>query len=221
MARRDKINGRADRGRAPGRHRPQQGHRGSRPVRSEEHKRRGGGCLLPLLGLLLLAAVIVVLFLLLRGDDDSSTDSTTPAGETTSSVSQSADGGAPSAGASASGGEAAGTVDAGGTALLPVPQSGLAAYSGQDVTGTSVPVESVVSDEGFWVGESQQDRVFVQLDVSGESPFKVTAGQTVSFAGVLRELSGDPLTVGVTDPEGASMLKQQGQYIVASQLQEG
>src|SRR5688500_8306158 len=53
--------------------------------------------------------------------------------------------------APAAGGESA--VSAGGRALLPLPGSGLASLAGQSAEGRSVNVQSVVADEGFWVGD--------------------------------------------------------------------
>lgn len=220
MARRNRIG----RGRGPG----QRPHHGSRTLGEDESNRHGGaGCLLPLLGLLLLAAVVVVLVLVLGGDDEGDTSSTTPATgsvTTTSSQEPTPDGAAADATTQAGGASASavsGSVVAGDAILLPLPGGGLSTYDGQDVTGTSVPVESVVSDEGFWVGESQEERLFVQLNVSGESPFKVTKGQTVTLHGKLTPLQGDPMSVGVTDAEGASQLRSEGSYILAGSLQQG
>ena len=75
-------------------------------------------------------------------------------------------------------------------------------------------VESVPADEGFWVGTSATDRVWVQLAVSAESPIRVETGDAVSFVGILRPL---PATfaedVGLTREEGAQQLADQGQYV--------
>ena len=47
--------------------------------------------------------------------------------------------------------------------LLPVPAGGLAAYETETATGKEVTVQSVVvKDEGFWVGTSQRNRVYVE-----------------------------------------------------------
>jgi hypothetical protein len=104
---------------------------------------------------------------------------------------------------------------AGGQSLLPVPAANmLSGMTGDRVTGTSVPVQSVVSDEAFWVGTSEQDRMFVRLERGSESPFQVRAGENVSFAGVLTQAdAGLAEQLGVTEAEGASRLANQGVYI--------
>lgn len=122
---------------------------------------------------------------------------------------------APTAGAS--------PLSAGNQAILPVPAAGLAALSGQAVTGTSVPVESVVADEGFWVGSSATERVFVFLtpearSSQGESPFQVEAGQRITLEGTLIPLPGDPASLGVDATEGADQLAQQGQLVQAARV---
>ena len=86
--------------------------------------------------------------------------------------------------------------------------------TGDQVTGTSVPVQSVVSDEAFWVGTSAKDRMFVRLERGSESPFKVRAGENVSFDGMLTQAgSGLANELGVTENEGASLLTDQGVYV--------
>lgn len=103
--------------------------------------------------------------------------------------------------------------------LLPLSEAAdangsLARYSGQQVRADVVPVESVPADEGFWVGISATDRVWVQLTVSAESPFRVKPGDAVSFIGTLQPA---PTTfaedIGLTREEGAQQLADQGQYV--------
>ncbi|TQS41379.1 hypothetical protein FL583_30220 [Cryptosporangium phraense] len=75
-------------------------------------------------------------------------------------------------------------------------------------------VQSVPADEGFWIGTSETDRIWVQLTGQGESPFKVTAGQTVSFTGtVVANGAGFPAKVGVTAAEGADQLTAQQEHV--------
>ena len=56
--------------------------------------------------------------------------------------------------------------------------------------------------------------MFVRLEHGSESPFKVRAGENVSFDGVLaRAGSGLAEGLGVTENEGASLLAEQGVYV--------
>ena len=107
-----------------------------------------------------------------------------------------------------------------GEDLLAAAGSSLAARAGQAVTGTA-QVQSVVSDEGFWVGSSAQERVFVFLTPEarksqGESGFTVTAGQTVQLRGAMTALAQAPQAAeGITAEEGRAQLEQQGAYVRA------
>jgi len=99
-----------------------------------------------------------------------------------------------------------------------LPSAGLASFVGKGAEGVAAPVESVVADEGFWVGQSPTNRLFVHLDVAGESRQQVRAGQRVSFNGTVMKLSDDPAELGLEPGEGATQLKKQGAYVVAKDL---
>jgi hypothetical protein len=191
-------------------------------------KKKGLAWLWILLALAVLAAV--VLFLLSRnawdeGDDDgldltndssrsgeevddSSTDERDPTDGGAND--DGGDGAAPTTADSGSspttqpsGSAADAPLTANGQALLPVPAE-----------ATSVMVESVVSDEGFWVGENARERVFVRLRTGGaESPVQIEPGRMVSFTGAVTENPPDVSTFGVDADEGAAQLTEQGQHI--------
>lgn len=185
------------------------------------------------LALVLLAALLLLLSRC-GNDDDTAASSATSSSATSSSATSASDAPssssapattspsssattAPAPSASVPAGGAA-LAAASGTALLPldaaVADGGLAASSGQDITATGITVESVPADEGFWVGDSASDRVWVQLEVNTESPFQVTAGQQVSFTGPLTPHDASfAETVGVTEEEGAAQLTAQAQHI--------
>ena len=161
-------------------------------------------------------------------EDDQSTNSTAPSPAASTAPSADASS-APATSAPAPGGAAAG--DGAGAALKVGEQDLLALAGGvltrtgsRDVTGTA-QVQSVVSDEGFWVGSSTTDRVFVYLtpearQASGESGFRVTAGQSVQLTGTLTDVGTAPAAVaGVTDTEGRPQLQQQGSFVSASTVQ--
>lgn len=57
-------------------------------------------------------------------------------------------------------------------------------HVGQQVVVDGAEVESVPADEGFWV-DAGGDRVWVQVDTAGESPYTVTDGQRVAFSGLV------------------------------------
>jgi RNA polymerase sigma factor (sigma-70 family) len=67
--------------------------------------------------------------------------------------------------------------------LLPLPPGGLAPLVGRPVQAQSVLVLAVPSDEGAWIGTSAQSKVWLRFVGSGESPFKVVAGQHLTFTG--------------------------------------
>ena len=188
-----------------------------RPVetydRDDESRRRKGGWLWWLLALLALVLLGLLLYFGLRdGGDETGSDGNAAAQQ---QAGNDADGGGGS-GSGANSGAGAGTLaSAGGQELLPVPaMNELSRLRHERVTGTSVPVESVVADEAFWVGTSEQDRMLVRLERATESPFKVRAGEIVSFDGVLAR-AGDGLAkeLGVTENEGAPLLAEQGVYV--------
>jgi hypothetical protein len=104
-----------------------------------------------------------------------------------------------------------GTLSAGRDLILPLPPAGnLAPYEGKRVRGREVAVQSVVADEGVWVGTSRSNRVFVRFRFSGESPPTIVAGDLLSFRGAVRRNPPDAAEAfGVTDPEGARQLAEQ------------
>ncbi|MCE0539647.1 hypothetical protein LWF15_29525 [Kineosporia rhizophila] len=113
-------------------------------------------------------------------------------------------------------GQPANTVYAAGDQILPLSgdSSDLAAYVGQRATARGIPVQSVVADEGFWVGRAN-DRIWVQLTGRPpESTYHVERGDEVTFAGeVVAHNAGFADEVGVNQAEGARSLTSQGAHI--------
>ena len=90
----------------------------------------------------------------------------------------------------------------------------LAALVGKAVQLDGVRVRDVVGDETFWVGPSAGQRLFVVFDESGirDEAVKVTAGQTVTIVGELRELPSPEearLRWGLTPAVGEALRGQQ------------
>lgn len=128
-------------------------------------------------------------------------------------------------GAGAAAGTSSGNaaLSAGGQDLLAVEGGRIGTLAGQQASGTA-QVESVVADEGFWVGADAARRVFVFLTPearrsAGESGFQVEAGQTVSLEGTVKASSPEfAQSAGVTDAEGSAQLVEQGGYVEATQV---
>lgn len=108
---------------------------------------------------------------------------------------------------------------AGGVSLLPLSESAgsvgsLAGYAGDPAIGTGVRVLSVPADEGFWVGTSATDRVWVQLIGVGESPYTVLPGDRASFTGqVVTHSPAFASGIGAGDQAGVDLLTAQGAHI--------
>ena len=194
------------------------------PVGGQPNRRKW---LLPLL--LGLLALIALLFLLSRcGNDDPATPtagtsaSPTAAASTAATTTDSA-----SASPSATAGETGGAQDGQSGAVTSGDDNLLAAgggagtaaslreHDGQQAVGRVVRVLSVPADEGFWVGTSAQERLWVQLTgTRGESDYKVKEGDTVEFTGTVTPAAkGFAAEVGVTAAEGAEQLTSQGYYV--------
>ncbi len=102
--------------------------------------------------------------------------------------------------------------------VLPTSASRLERHVGKRVKAHGIMVESVPSDEGFWIG-SKDARVFVRLiiPVREESPVRIEAGERVTFTGTLRRHEpGFARRQGVTKMEGAGELRRSPQHIVVS-----
>ena len=191
---------------------------GAAPAGDKPHRRKW---LLPLL--LGLIALIVLLLLLSRcgndesnsqsGSSTSSTGSAAPAGTATAATPSEP---APSPGQTGDETSGAGTVSSGGDDLLSASTGiGQGGHDGEEAVGQAVKVQSVPADEGFWVGASATDRLWVQLSgTRGESDYKVKQGDTVNFTGTVKAADkGFAAGVGLTADEGADQLTEQGHYI--------
>jgi RNA polymerase sigma factor (sigma-70 family) len=107
------------------------------------------------------------------------------------------------------------TLTSEGRAILPLTgRPPLSRYAGDPVRAQGVRVQQVVADEGFWVGTSQRDRVWVQLTGTRESSFHVQPGDRLSFTGQMVEhRPGFARRAGVTARDGAGLLDQQGHHV--------
>lgn len=185
----------------------------------------GGGRkrrLLPLLlGLLALLAVGALLAALLSGDDDER--SATQSGQ------QQQDGGTAegqSGGTAAAGGED--VLTASGNSVLPGDAARIGDAVGQTAEGKAVVVQSVVQNaedpqalEGFWVGSSKQDRVYVEWggDVGAdEATYQPEVGQRVNLTGPVKAAPEKAARVLNLDAADARLVEQQGAYVNAEDV---
>jgi len=126
--------------------------------------------------------------------------------------------GDPAVPAPAPAGDEFGTLRAGADLLLPIPPGGLAPFAGREVRGVGVLVYDVVADEGFWVGESRDDRIYViyRTVAEGESPPDIDPGQRVTFEGTVDTVdtstSLEP-QFRLTDEEGLAQVYAMG-YVI-------
>ena len=201
---------------------------------------RGGGRRRALLvGALLLAALVALLLLLSQctGDDpeavsDPAAQTSQGAGRSTSASAGPSSAGpsssgsaAPSSSAAPSGGATGGgqVVTADGRSVLALAAgtdaaAALGGLTGQPVSATGARVLSVPADEGFWLGTSETERVWVQLTgEAGESPYQVQEGDLVDFEGTV-EAHDAAFTeqAGVDDAEGAQQLADQAVHLTVA-----
>lgn len=117
-----------------------------------------------------------------------------------------------------------GTLNVDGTDLFTAATGANAAealrpYEERAVNATAVEVQSVVSDEGFWVGSNEQQRMFVFLTMPGESGVDIDAGQSYNFTGTLRPLPLDfEQRFGLAPADGVDLLRQQAHYVEVTQI---
>lgn len=181
---------------------------------------------LALLGLLLLG---LLLWRLLSDNDSDTTAAAVPtpsaarATATSAPVSPSVTASATATPAATGSGSSAGVpadgqLLLGGQSVLPLPATGadLGRYTGTTATARAVQVQSVPADEGFWVGTSTTDRVWVQLTgQAGESGYTVKQGDRIDFSNgrTVAHNAGFAGRTGVSAAEGAAQLTGQGQHV--------
>ena len=92
---------------------------------------------------------------------------------------------------------------------------------GREVTGTGLQVLSVPADEGFWAGNNNADRVWVELlPAQQESPVAIRQGELIDLSGQMVAHGRDfAAQNGVDAAEGADQLTRQAAHIDAPQDQ--
>ena len=197
------------------------GSTGARAVGDGGGRRKRG--ILPLiLGLLALLAIGALLAALLSGgDDDEQASQSGQAGQQQQDGGQSAQGGAGAAGGT-------GELTASGASILPGNGARVGDSVGETAEGKAVVVQSVVENaenpealEGFWVGSSDQDRVYVEYggDVGGdEAEFQPEVGQRVNLQGPVKAAPQETARVLNLGEADARLVEQQGAYVNADEV---
>lgn len=99
-------------------------------------------------------------------------------------------------------------------AVRPSPPSSAPAGPDSPARFSRGVVESVPSDEGFWVRSPAGERVWVQIITAAESRATVRPGATVRLNGAYAAHGvGYARAMGVTDAEGAEALDRAGQHL--------
>ena len=115
-----------------------------------------------------------------------------------------------------------GSLIAEGQPLVPTPPSGLAGLAGKPAKGTKVVVQSVNGNEGFFVGPSVADRVYVEWggDVGADEPstFQPKVGEKVNLTGTVQEASGRELKRLGLPVDGEELVGQQGGFVNAEEV---
>ncbi len=97
-----------------------------------------------------------------------------------------------------------------------VPLAGtepMAPYAGMAVEARGVRVQSVVEPRGFWVGNSEADRVWVDVHDESEPP-QLAAGQRISFQGTLVPNTAQTLErAGGGGADDRAQLEGQGYHV--------
>jgi hypothetical protein len=192
-----------------------EGTRVQRPVRHEQRDRRRGGTpwWIWLLGLLALG---VVAFMIFQSADADLSGVEAGTGNEVGTVDGTGADGAAAATGTVSSSDGVDLLDLG------ADPGSLAPYEETSVEGASAPVESVVGDETFWVGGSPARRLFVFLNLLGESGPDIDAGDDVTFNGTVKALPVDfEQRFDVSGEEGADQLEEQGRYIEVIEITKG
>jgi len=187
-------------------------------------RRRRMGWLWALLGLLAAALIAALALGLFDGDDGGQT-----AGQgQTAAEQQGAGAGSGQEATGATATDAGGSMTASGTSILPPPDGGLGDYVGQDATGESVVVQSVVRNaqdndtlEGFWVGSSAQERVYVEWGGtvgSNEADYIPEVGEKVNLTGPVRPAPENPETALKLNAADAEFVRTHGGFVNADDV---
>lgn len=119
-------------------------------------------------------------------------------------------------------GSNAGQLHAGGAQLLPPPETGLSRQAGGTASGKDVVVQSVNSNEGFFVGSSATDRVYVEWggDVGEDeaSRFQPQEGQKINLTGPVQAAGPRQIQKLKLSAADAEVVRSQGAFVNADRV---
>jgi hypothetical protein len=160
---------------------------------------RGGGAGIVILLLVLIGAGLLIWFLATRGDGGAN-------GSTAASGGAAAEGNV----TTSNGDDVLAAAANGSSALDP--------FEDETVRATGAEVQAVVSDQAFWIGRGEAERILVVASGTGDIA-NVSGGDRVDVSGVLRVLPLDfESRFGVSGAD-SSQLSDQGHYIEALSVQ--
>ena len=103
--------------------------------------------------------------------------------------------------------------------LVPTPPSGLGSLAGHPAEGTAVVVQSVNGNEGFFVGPSVADRVYVEwggdVGANEASRFQPKVGEKVNLTGPVQKASRRELKRLGLPVDAEQVVEEQGGFINA------
>jgi|SRR5215211_3621180 len=119
-------------------------------------------------------------------------------------------------------GSDSGRLAAGGAELLPPPANGLSGQVGETATGQDVVVQSVNGNEGFFVGTSTTDRVYVEwggdVGQNEASRFRPQKGQRVNLTGPLQAAGAAELRKLKLSSADSELVRSQGAFVNADRV---
>jgi hypothetical protein len=119
-------------------------------------------------------------------------------------------------------GSDSGRLAAGGVSLLPPPANGLSAQAGETATGKDVVVQSVNGNEGFFVGSSATERVYVEwggdVGENEASRFRPQKDQRVNLTGPLQPAGTTQLSKLKLSAADAELVRSQGAFVNADRV---
>ncbi len=114
----------------------------------------------------------------------------------------------------------AGTLVAEGQSLLPAEAGVMRGRDEATATGTNVRVVAVNPEEGFWVGTSDTDRVYVEYGAvrldAPESAYQPKVDDVVDLEGPVEDAPDDPVGgLNLEDEAEGELITEQGGFINA------